>query len=244
MTTVLLVRHGRSTANTAKVLAGRTPGVDLDDTGRRQASDLATRLAGVELAAAVVSPMARCRQTADLVLAGRELQRHTDDRLTECDYGDWSNRPLKDLSTEQLWRSVQSVPSRVTFPGGEAMAAMSQRAVAAVADWNARLARDHGDHAVWLAVSHGDVIKAVVADALGLHLDQFQRIVVDPGSVTVVSLHRGVPTVITTNAGADLAARIPAAPPAEATPGGSTGSPDATEGPSGESRGQGSGERS
>jgi broad specificity phosphatase PhoE len=106
MPTVLLVRHGRSTANTAGVLAGRTPGVALDDTGRRQVADLAARLAAVPLAAVVTSPVQRCRETAEALVAlpgprGRFRSRPpvlSDDRLAEVDYGEWSNGRLRDLS--------------------------------------------------------------------------------------------------------------------------------------------------
>ena len=101
--------------------------------------------------------------------------------LVECGYGAWEGQALKTLAKDPLWRVVQQHPSAVTFPGrGEAMAAMSARAVAAVRAHDDRVRREHGDDALWLACSHGDVIKAVVADALGLHLDLFQRIVIDP----------------------------------------------------------------
>ncbi|MDQ1705669.1 MAG: hypothetical protein QOF18_2035, partial [Frankiaceae bacterium] len=115
---------------------------------------------------------------------GRTLDVQVDDRLGEWRYGDWTGRPLKELAKDPLWKVVQNHPSAVTFPGdgGEPLRETQNRAVAAVRDWNARL----GPDATWLACSHGDVIKAIVADALGLHLDLFQRIQVDPCSVTVI----------------------------------------------------------
>jgi probable phosphomutase (TIGR03848 family) len=185
MATVLLVRHGRTAANAHGGLAGRSP-VPLDETGRAQAVALGERLRAVPLATVVTSPLPRCRQTVALALP--QVPAVVEDRLTECGYGDWQGRPLKELTKDPLWSVVQLHPSAVTFPGpdGESMAAMSARAVAAVREWDATVAAGHGPHAVWLACSHGDVIKAVVADALGLHLDQFQRIVVDPGSVTAI----------------------------------------------------------
>jgi probable phosphomutase (TIGR03848 family) len=185
MATVLLVRHGRTAANADGGLAGRSP-VELDQTGRAQAAALGARLAGVPLAAVVTSPLPRCRQTVALALP--EAAASVDERLTECGYGDWQGRPLKELVKDPLWLVVQQHPSAVTFPGaqGEAMVAMATRAVAAVREWDATVTAGHGPHAVWLACSHGDVIKSIVADALGLHLDQFQRIVVDPGSVTAI----------------------------------------------------------
>jgi probable phosphomutase (TIGR03848 family) len=206
--TVILLRHGRSTANTGGVLAGWTPDVHLDDTGRQQAGAVAERLAPVPLAAVVSSPLERCCETAEAVVAGRELAVQTDDRLGEARYGDWTGRPLKELAKEPLWKVVQQHPSGAVFPGpeGEGLAQTQVRAVAAVREWNARL----GQHAVWLACTHGDVIKAVLADALGLHLDQFQRIVVDPASISVISYTETRPFVQRVNdTGGDVAALVP-----------------------------------
>ena len=133
----------------------------------------------------MTSPLIRCRQTLELALpAGRRRSSRTG--LIECGYGDWEGQPLKKLAKEPLWPVVQQHPARRSSPSGEAMAAMAARAVAAVRAWDARVTAEHGPDAVWLACSHGDVIKAIVADALGLHLDLFQRIVVDPASVTAI----------------------------------------------------------
>lgn len=206
MPTVLLVRHGRTAANSAGVLAGRTPGVRLDETGRAQAEALAARLAGLPLAAVVASPLERCVETAEILAAGRpEPAVVRDDRLTECAYGDWTGRRLGELNRTRLWKQVQAHPSAATFPGGESLRAMQDRAVAAVRAHDATVADRAGGSAVWAAVTHGDVIKAVVADALGLHLDLFQRIVVDPGSVTVISFTELRPFVVRLNdTGGDL----------------------------------------
>ncbi|GAB2691943.1 histidine phosphatase family protein [Kitasatospora kifunensis] len=188
MPTLLLVRHGRSTANSAGILAGWTPGVDLDENGRAQADALVDRLADVPLAAAVSSPLERCRQTLAPLLAARpELGEPTlDERFGECHYGEWTGRPLAELALEPLWRTVQDHASAAAFPGGETLRALSHRTVAAAREWDEKIAAEHGPDAVWLACTHGDVIKAVVADALGLHLDHFQRINVDPCTVTAI----------------------------------------------------------
>jgi probable phosphomutase (TIGR03848 family) len=216
--TVLLVRHGRSTANTGGVLAGWTPGVDLDDTGRTQATELAQRLAVVPLAVVVSSPLDRCLRTAEAVAAvdgptrTPRPQVDVDDRLGECRYGDWTGRDLKSLGKDPLWKVVQHHPSAAVFPGpgGESLRGMQQRALDAVRDWDARVAAEHGDDAVWLAVSHGDVIKSLVADAVGSHLDAFQRIVVDPCSVTAVRYTATRPFLLRCNdTGGDLAALLP-----------------------------------
>jgi probable phosphoglycerate mutase len=181
---VLLVRHGL-TAVTGSVLSGWTPGITLDDRGNAQAQALGARLAPVPLDAIVTSPLERCAQTAAAIAVGRpEVPVHYDERVGECRYGDWTGKPLKRLAKEPLWRVVQQHPSGARFPGpdGESMLDMQHRAVSAVRDWNARLGRD----ACYLICSHGDVIKAIVADALGLHLDQCQRIQADPCSLTVI----------------------------------------------------------
>ena len=208
MTTVLLLRHGRTTANAGGVLAGWTPGVGLDETGAAQVQAVGERLAKVPLAAIVSSPLDRCRQTAAAVAAGRDVEVQADDRLGEARYGDWTGRTLKELVKEPLWKVVQQHPSAAVFPGpeGEGLAQTQARAVAAVRAWNATL----GPDAVWLACSHGDVIKAILADALGLHLDQFQRIVVDPASISVITYTETRPFVVRVNdTGGDVAGLIP-----------------------------------
>lgn len=209
MATVLLVRHGRTAANGAGVLAGWTEGVGLDDTGRDQVAALAARMAPVPLTAVVSSPLQRCRETADLLMAGRDgLPCHVDERVGEVRYGDWTGAELKKLAKDPLWKVVQGHPSAMTFPGagGESMRDMQARAVGAVRDWNERL----GSDATYVVISHGDLIKAVLADALGMHLDQFQRVVVDPASVSVVSYTELRPFVVRTNdSGGDLGFLVP-----------------------------------
>lgn len=186
MTLVLLVRHGL-TAGTGKVLTGRTPGIPLDDRGRGQAQALAARLAAVPLDALISSPLERCRETAGAISAARDghpVAVQEDDRFAEVKYGDWTGKPLRSLVRERLWRVVQDHPSAVRFPGeaAESMPEMQLRAVSAVREWNARLGAD----AAYLVCSHGDVIKALLADSLGLHLDLCQRIQVDPCSLSVI----------------------------------------------------------
>jgi len=230
VTTVLLVRHGL-TALTGPVLAGHTPGVDLDKRGRAQAAVLAERLRPVPLAAIVTSPLERCVQTAAAVAAGRDgLAPQPDDRLVEVRYGDWTGRPLQELTREPLWKVVQQHPSGAVFPGpeGESLAHTQIRALSAVRDWNARL----GPDATWLGCSHGDVIKALLADALGMHLDLFQRIVVEPCSVSVVRYTDTRPFVLRMNdTGGDVRGLLPPEPgeqPAEAADaavGGGAGAP-------------------
>jgi probable phosphomutase (TIGR03848 family) len=196
VTTVVLVRHGL-THLTGPVLAGWTPGLHLDERGEKQATAVAERLRPLPLTAVVSSPLDRCLDTAAAILLGRDIELQVDERLGECRYGDWTGRPLKELGKDPLWKVVQAHPSAVVFPGpeGEALRDTQVRAVAAVRDWNSRL----GPDATWLACSHGDVIKAIVADAMGLHLDQFQRIMIDPCSVTVIRYTELRPFVVRVN---------------------------------------------
>ena len=213
MGTVILLRHGRSTANGSGILAGRTPRISLDDTGRRQARDMVERLSDVPLAALVSSPLLRCKQTLEPLATARGLSRIAESRLAEVDYGDWTGRELKTLTKEPLWRVVQDHPSAAVFPGGEGLAAVQARAVAAVRDHDARITAEHGENAVWALCSHGDVLKAILADALGQHLDSFQRIVVDPASVSVVRYGETRPFVLRINDnGGDLGGVVPPKP--------------------------------
>jgi probable phosphomutase (TIGR03848 family) len=231
VSTVFLLRHGL-TPMTGPVLAGRTPGVHLDDRGAAQAAAVAQRLAALPLAAIVTSPLERCVDTAEVVqsvqrAAGRDPAWHVDERITECGYGDWTGRQIKDLAKDPLWKIVQTQPSAVRFPNGESIAEMSARAVASIRDWDAQLGAD----AMWVACTHGDVIKAILADALGLHLDNYQRIVPDPCSVSVIRYTDARPYVLRTNdVGGDLASFAPAprkgrrARSSDATIGGGAGS--------------------
>jgi probable phosphomutase (TIGR03848 family) len=232
MATVLLVRHGRTTANATGLLAGRTAGVALDAVGRQQAARTAERIAAVPLAAVVSSPLERCRQTSRAVLERQPGTPETriERAITECDYGDWQGRKLADLAKEPLWRTVQANPSAVVFPGGESMQGMQSRAVAAIRRIDSEVEAAHGPNAVWVAVSHGDVIKSVLADALGMHLDLFQRIAVGPASVSIVRYGEHRPEVVASNTeSGDLAwlAAAPA-PSGDAAVGGGAGHGDGT----------------
>lgn len=227
MPTVLLVRHGRTTANASGVLAGWTAGVGLDDTGREQAQALAARVAAANLPVSriVSSPLQRCQETADLVAerAAPGIPVGLDDRLGECRYGAWTGRKLSELAKEDLWRVVQDQPSGARFPDGEdypgeSMAGMQSRALEVVRQVDVEVRAASGADAIWVAVSHGDVIKAILADAAGAHLDQFQRIQVDPASVSVVRYTSRRPFLLRSNdTGGDLASLLP--PPKEADEG-------------------------
>ncbi|NYI03961.1 histidine phosphatase family protein [Allostreptomyces psammosilenae] len=222
MPTVLFLRHGRSAANTSGRLAGWSPGVHLDERGLAQAAALPDRLAGVPLARIVTSPLERCRQTlapllerAEASADGAAVPVAVDERLGECHYGDWTGREIKELAKDPLWPVVQQHPSAARFPGedGETLRAMQQRAVEAVRDWNERVTEEHGPDAVYLVCTHGDVIKALLADALGMHLDLFQRIAVDPCSISAVRYTPMRPFLLRAGDTGRLADLVPPPPP-------------------------------
>ena len=152
MPTVILARHGRTTANTSGVLAGRSKGVHLDERGVEQADAAGARLSGLPLAAVVTSPLERCRETAKAIVKLQPVSTPmpAERGLIECDYGSWTGRELKTLAKEPMWKTVQAHPSAAAFPDGETMAEMSARAVAAVRRWDAKVAAEHGPDAVWV----------------------------------------------------------------------------------------------
>jgi len=184
---IVLIRHAHSTANAAGILSGRLPGVSLSKSGEAQAVRLADRLGQLIVSEIRISPMDRCLQTMQpwLIKYGKSVTVNTDQNLVEVDYGKWSGKKLATLSRSKLWRKVQGHPSSVTFPEGEAMAEMQVRAMRSVHEFFA------GDLELGIMVSHGDVIKAIVASSLGMHLDDFQRIVIDPASITILESNGG-----------------------------------------------------
>jgi len=226
MATVILVRHGRTTANASGVLAGRAAGIKLDAIGKDQSARVGERLAVVPLVGVVSSPLERCRQTTRAILDRQSGSpaKPIDKGITECDYGQWQGRALGELAKENLWSVVQTQPSAAAFPGGESLAAMQARAVAAVRRHDAAFEAEHGPGAVWAAVTHGDIIKSILADALGMHLDLFQRINVNPASASIVRYSPSRPDVVAVNTDAGDLSWLAADPtPGDATVGGGAG---------------------
>lgn len=212
--TVILLRHGRSTSNTAQTLAGRSDGVDLDEKGQEQARALVDRIGSLPIRAVVRSPLLRCRSTVEPLAAALGLEPIVDERISEVDYGQWTGRKIGDLVKEPLWAVVQQQPSAAVFPGGEGLAHVQARAVEAVREHDRRLAEEHGGDVLWVACTHGDVIKAIVADALGTHLDSFQRITADTASMSVIRYTTLRPFVVHVNhTGDQLASSLTAKPP-------------------------------
>jgi probable phosphomutase (TIGR03848 family) len=232
--TVILLRHGVSTSNLAHTLAGRSPGVELTDRGREQAQAIAERLGGLPIEEIVRSPLLRCEQTVEPLAEKLGRTAVVEDDLAEVDYGEWTGRKLAELLKEPLWKVVQRHASGAVFPGGEGLAQVQVRAVAAIRRHDSRLAAQYERDVLWVACTHGDVIKSVLADAFGIHLDGFQRIVAEPASISVVRYSAHSPYVWRVNdTGTDLSALVskPAATAAgTSVPGGEVGSVDADNG--------------
>lgn len=202
-TLVLLVRHGQ-TPTTGQTLPGRAKGLHLSDTGRTQADSAAQRIAGLEDVAAVyASPLERTRQTARPIAAARGLKVQTERGLLECDFGEWTGSALKDLMKRPEWQTVQRYPSGFRFPDGESFSEMQTRMVGTID----RLVARHPGQTI-VAVSHADPIKAALAQALGTHLDLFQRIVVSPCSISAVSYGAAGPAVLAANSTGDDLTRL------------------------------------
>lgn len=193
MTLLFLIRHGVTDA-TGKRLTGWTPGVHLSERGREQAAALAERLGPVPFRAVYSSPIERCRETAEPIAAAKRLSVSTLEGVGEVRYGSWTNRPLAQLARTRLWRRVQQAPSSVRFPDGETLGEVQARAIDAVE----RIVAEHPRAAVAL-VSHGDVIRLLLAHFAGVHLDLFQRIVIEPTSVSIVAAGDGTPRILRTN---------------------------------------------
>lgn len=181
MPVLYLVRHAQSTANAEGILAGRLPGVSLDKTGKKQAEKLAKFLGTIEFEKVVASPLERTQETANILKPESDVK--LDYRIAECDYGDWSGLKIETLQKEELWKTIQNQPSEVTFPGGESMKDMFHRSWSAVEFWNQEVSTNY------LMVSHADVIKSIVAQSLGMNLDNFQRIAIRPASLTVIAFN-------------------------------------------------------
>ncbi|MCW2515181.1 MAG: putative phosphomutase, family [Mycobacterium sp.] len=211
--TVILLRHGRSTSNTAHTLAGRSDGVDLDDKGREQAESLIARIGELPVKAIVRSPLLRCERTVAPLAVALGVEPVVDERLSEVDYGTWTGCKIGDLVKEPLWAVVQQQPSAAVFPEGEGLAQVQARAVAAVREHDRTLAEQHEGDVLWVACTHGDVIKSIIADALGAHLDSFQRITADPASMSVIRYTSVRPFVLHVNhTGPALTAALSAKP--------------------------------
>jgi len=182
---LVFLRHAHSSANDAGILSGQLPGVSLSTKGKKQATQLVERIGSSNFDSVRISPLQRCEETITPWLNSKYSKGiknyQIDDALIEMDYGSWSGRKLSSLSREKLWKEIQNRPSTVQFPQGERMRAMQKRALSSV--FASIEEKKNGTH---LFVSHGDVLKAIVASLLKMKLDDFQSLVIDPASLTVI----------------------------------------------------------
>jgi probable phosphomutase (TIGR03848 family) len=193
MAMVFLIRHGL-TDHTGSRLYGRTPGLHLSERGREQADRLAERFSRVRLAAVYSSPLERCIETATPLAVAQGLRVTRRSGLVEMDAGIWTNRPLSGLARTKLWQRIQQTPSQAAFPDGESFVAANARLVGELG----QIAGSHPNGRV-AVVSHSDTIRMMLAHVAGAHLDQFQRMIVDTASVSVVTLGTGVPRLFMVN---------------------------------------------
>jgi len=185
---VILLRHAHSIANEKGVLAGRASGVTLSKKGHVQAKELKSRLGNLKFKSIRISPLERCLLTLEPWLNDQKLTKgdyFLDNGLTEVDYGDWTGKKLSSLSLKKEWRIVQKTPSKMVFPQGESLVDVQKRAQKSLMK-----AVKEAQGGVALIVSHGDVIKSLIANCLDLELDKFQKIVVDPASISVLQYGR------------------------------------------------------
>lgn len=189
MTTVILIRHAHSVANEKGILAGRLPGVLLSKSGKKQAINLRKRLGDLKFKYISISPLERCLATIQPWINATGISHkniHIDEGFIEVDYGSWTGKKLSALSLKREWRVVQKTPSKMVFPEGEALAGVQSRAKKSLLN----SIKKAGNGSV-LIVSHGDVIKSLIASALELDLDKFQKIVIDPASISVLDYSKG-----------------------------------------------------
>jgi probable phosphomutase (TIGR03848 family) len=196
MARIVLLRHAHSVANEKNLLAGRTAGISLSKTGKEQARDLISRLGTIQFDEVAISPLQRCRETIDpwLTSTGAKSRIVVDESVSEVDYGNWSGKTLSSLRRKAQWKIVQDFPSQMTFPEGESLLEMQGRALSGFYRLNA--VKGKGPR---LLVSHGDVIKSIVAHCLGMHLDQFQRLVIEPASLTIIDTDSGTSRLVRFN---------------------------------------------
>ncbi len=220
MTLVVLIRHAHSSANAAGILSGQRPDVHLSPQGLAQAKGLIKRLGNIKVHTIHTSPMVRCQETICPWATKFGSRMFFDEGINEVNYGLWTGKKLRTLSKDPLWKLVQEKPSKVIFPEGESMKGMQKRAVKTLLE----SASESGKNPAML-VSHGDVIKAMIAYALGMHLDQFQKIVVDPASITILDVSKtGTKVLLMNNSTATISEILNSQPHKRLLVGGGSGS--------------------
>ncbi len=182
MTTFYLIRHG-SNDLFSHTLVGRTPGVHLNEAGRREAADLANGLASEKIQKILTSPMERCRETAEPLAAKFQLSVEISDALIEVDFGDWTGKKFKDLDASEDWRRWNTFRSGNRVPNGESMLEIQERMVGLIL----KLHRDFRDQRIAL-FSHGDPLRSAMIYFLGAPAEFVRRLDISPASVTILQL--------------------------------------------------------
>lgn len=193
-TFVLLIRHGENDWVGTDRLAGRTPGVHLNEKGRQQAAGLAALLKEQPIAAVYSSPLERCMETAEPLARALGMTVRAEPGVMEVNYGEWQGQSLKELSKLPDWQMVQHFPSTYRFPQGETLRETQARAVSAIE----RLHEQHPNEVI-AVFSHGDIIRTTVAHFLGTPIDLFQRVIINTASISVLALHDRRPMVLGVN---------------------------------------------
>lgn len=198
MPVIILLRHAHSAANDVGLLTGRMPGISLSKKGFTQANELIERIGGGSVDRLHISPIERCQLTIDPWLKSKHSSTLSgfsiDESLTEIDFGDWSGRKLSSLRREKLWKSVQNRPSQVTFPNGESFRSAQRRAFSGV-----QAIADARGSKVNLLLSHSDTIKLIVSKFLGMKLDSFQQLQINPASFTILNFSKNGVSLVTLN---------------------------------------------
>jgi len=196
MPTILLIRHGENEYVKKGRLAGRLPGVHLNENGRKQAEEIAKTLENAPIKAVYSSPLDRTMETAEPIARVKGLEIIPREGLTEIDFGEWQDKTLKSLQRLKLWKVVQGRPSMMRFPGGETFAEAQHRVVQELNS----LASQHEPHDLIVCVSHSDLIKLAASFYLGQPLDLFQRIMVGTASITTLHIQENHAVVVNLNA--------------------------------------------
>ncbi len=199
MTLLLLIRHGTNDWVHGR-LAGWTPGVRLNEEGQNQAQALSERLGDLPIAAVYSSPLERTIETAQAIATPRNLIVRVVEGVGEVRYGDWNGGDLKELSKHELWPGVQFYPSGTRFPGGETLGEVQMRAIATLDGLRAQHPND-----IIAVVSHADLIKLVISYYIGIHIDLFQRLVINPASLTALAFAQMGPRLLAFNDTGSLA---------------------------------------
>ncbi len=188
MTRVYLVRHGTTEWNREEIFRGRVD-CGLNETGRAEAAAVAGYFEGVKMDGIYTSPLARAAETAAAIAVGRGMEVVPDPAFIDLDFGEWQGHPLKEVREKypEMYRAWRERPQEVTFPGGENLHQVRERA------WEGllRVARENPDRTV-VIVSHRVITKVLICAALGLDNSHFWQIKQDTTAINCLEYARGM----------------------------------------------------